>query len=642
MWYNEKEFKNKHIPMATNSPVEQISTLLWSSKEINDSNYPKIQEILASITDAKEREDVKRIIEQATWKAKEDKSKLLASIESPNSLTYSFSSIESWVKDLKWKFILKQYTKIIDGELQTALWESYGTLSAEAKESIKIVVWNSVQSQFSIWWLASAGITVGTKKIQDLFSWFQKFFDTETAWAENPKSTGVKAEVQELIDVARSIIQQQLGNLQWLVQIAKENNLIKNSDFDGVLKNPKILESIIQKGKYSWNGIDIDVWAKKITLASQTLEALSGDQKVYIAKVVKDSAGIGKRLEWYEWMGQKINSFAEKLWFAGELKDMLETLYQIPVIGIFFKIIFWGFFSGSGLEQMFNDLKDIKELDVRSVEAFKIFSLSPLSKDVLWFKPSDKFSKDALKPFFETTKRLSLQPDIGSPNFWPALLTGKDALGKDVAITPGSHMEKLKKVFTEANLWRKDINEDDFIAWLNKLTIPTDSAEDAIKKAVLEAKGFPISVKYSVDEGGKQVEKTFDIGFNDGNSSLMVNGKTYTFWEVKIAWKELKGITDKMSIKKFSFDASGNMNTEVLVEKDNSIVGFLDDKKLAEVGASKRIEGENTFISLPIKKEDFSKLILAIHQNPGKSPIDISQIMKLSNFEIDVSLTTWV
>lgn len=623
--------------MATNSPVEQISTLLWSSKEINDVNYPKIQEILASITNPSERDEVKKIIEQATWTAKEDKSKLLASIESSNTLSYSFASIESWVKDLKGKFILKQYTKIIDGELQTALWENYTALSAEAKESIKIVVWNSVQSQFSVWWMASAGITAGTKKIQDIFSWFQKFFDTET-WTENPKGTGVKAEVQELIDIARSMIQQQLGNLQWLVQIAKDNNLLKSSDFEGVLKNPKILESIVQKGKFAWNGIDIDVWAKKIVLATQSFEALSGDQKVYIAKVVKDSAGIGKRLEWFEWMGQKINSFAEKIWFAEELKGMLETLYQLPVIWIFFKIIFWGFFSGSGLEQMLSDLKDIKELDVRAVESFKIFSLSPLSKDVLWFKPSDKFTKDALKPFFETTSKLSLQPDIGSPNFWPALMTGKDALGKDITIAPGSHMEKLKKVFTEANLWRKDISEDDFIAGLNKLTIPTDSAEDAIKKAILEAKSFPINVKYSIEEGGKQVEKSLDIAFNEGNSSLTVNGKPYTFWEIKISGAAKPWITDKMSIQKFSFDASGSLSTEILIAKDNVALGLLDDKTLAWVWATKRVEWEKTFISLPLKKEDFSKLVLAIHQNPGKSPLDVSQIMKLLTFEIDLSL----
>ena len=484
-------------------------------------------------------------------------------------IPYSLSWIKERVKDKDTKMFLEMFEKQIAGDLWE-LYPNFESLDTGWKETIKLVFWKIIQDQIGFAW----AVNIGTSQFTDFTSWFTEIFweaeeSEDSEWSIITRSMREKfsgehkkavvgeiwaklfEDVEKTIVIIESIIWKEATNLETLFRLTDSMGDEKNAIFE----NPVVLESIMKTGTYKQQGFDINLEEGKVVIWE--VADLPEVQQKYIKELEQQTQWFGKTIEKMKKWANKFDNLLAKLgmeWWLDEVKKML---FWIPIIWIFFKMLFGGFLDKfwdanhlASVERAlalmsnknaWNSIQTLRKYIPTYVEKHED---SALTKIVSTF-PSPDFITG-------TTDFFTLMDNEGvkttDPNFWKQVLTGEWADGKVELIH-----EQVKWV-----LGKTTITEKDIITVLGGIT-----AESLIVEKTTPTDTALIDVSAAAGAGAtagtiaKGIAPKDDAPKDDAPEILQMSYPSYEFQLSRVSWLPAKIIDEKTwrSIDVWSFHA---------------------------------------------------------------------------------------
>lgn len=414
-------------------------------------------------------------------------------IEVQSDISYSIDGlIEHVSEDEKAKAFLELYKSVIANDLSTIYWEDYDTLNPSSKNTIELVFWNIIQSQLGARW----AMNIGQWMLGSLTEWF-----TGLMWEPDESGTGsvltrafegrqemieqiegvpgvtdtLKEDISGMVDIVESLIWKQANNLETLLNVTSDNPQ-RTQIFD----NPLIVEAVLNTGKYSENGFKIDITTSPAEINIWNNEDIATIQAQYMNSLKEDTSNLWGRLDRIKGLKDRADDFLEKVWLSGWMDELMETLYKIPVLGIFFQMIFGDFF------EWFDTVQDLEAIDrilngLGEIEAgisLKILNDSFIPEfatnypnqqaTALWklIAANGRFSAEFYSGLTWQWNFFSIMEEAGitttAPNFWDRVFMNKAQTGSPEALIHS-------KLAAIGLLWNGSITESAIQAALNWL-----------------------------------------------------------------------------------------------------------------------------------------------------------------------------
>lgn len=461
---------------------------------------------------------------------------IIRELESKETLwevEYSLENLEIQIDDPRSKEFLKLYKMVIASDLEWLYGDSFTQLSPTWQETVKLVFWNIIQSQ--IWIQGWVNIMKG--KATSFLSWFTEIFGEQWSWetwtilTEHLRSKWdtfsslkpeLKQDIESTIELVESLIGTQAHNLGKLLEMTSPEQK------EHIFQNPEIVQTLMETGKYSENGYDIDLNTGTIVL--WTDELVEDIQSRYINTLVQETNGIGGNMKKIQEMAEKMDSQLKKLGLDG-LDGIKETLFNIPLIGIFFQMIFGNFFNKfDNIERLASVERLLKWMENEDHRTL----LTNLEKDFIPKFLEDEDNKETplwkvfaslspefygkISPFLEKLDTKNI--DYTNEDFWENILLGK------------WENEKQKEMYTQlsSTLWSESLDEEKLISALNNVSVEeipesTEESEAPVTPSFETATKFPFVFEWET------------VSYDTTTYKINIWGTNYTMkkvWETEV------------------------------------------------------------------------------------------------------------
>lgn len=483
---------------------EKLTALQWDAEITSEElTEVKLSELRQEIQDCSPEgtaecvQVIENAIPRAIGEAKTKLTSLRDSVKENSSSEYSLNAFIEKIEDEKAKKMIELYQMAIGRDLEKLYGAPFTALTPEAKETAKLVFWDILQSQIGI----KGVMSIGKWKMEGIWDMFGSLFgsneegDPETkesvltrhlrseeggiAILKSTVDSAFKEDIEQSIDIVESLIGDEANNMELLLEAT---NTLSESEKKQIYENPLLMREVLQNGRYTANGFDIDLKSKKATVGTE--QDLKAVQSEFITKLSADSQWLGKTMDRMKSMADKTEKLMKDFDIGG-FDEIKETLFNIPIIGIFFKMMFGDFFkqfdvlqNKDALERVINGLWDPEQrISLKSLEADFIPDFikdedskdTPLGKLLREKSLSSDFYR-SVDPFFATLKTKGVR--YGEKDFWKKILTGKSAEGNEKTI-----YESLK-----STLGKDDLSEESLIEALNGISAESLTQETEIPK----------------------------------------------------------------------------------------------------------------------------------------------------------------
>lgn len=521
-------------------------------------------------------------IGRAQWDAATGLQGLRDNIEVQSATEYSIDGlIEHVSDDQKAKAFLELYKSVIVNDLATIYGEKYNLLSDTAKNTIQLVFWNVIQSQLGFkgamnaWQGMLGSLTEGftgllweteqeatgsilTESLRAKWDFFWKLEETPwiPAWFSD--------DVSGVIDIVESLIWKEADNLNDLLEATATMSV---PDKERIFENPLIVQAVMKDGKYTDHNFNIDITTSPINIVLGDTQNREEIQSTFLTEMKEDTSKLGGRIDRLRNLKEKADDFLWKFGMEGWLDGLFESLYKIPVLGVFFKMIFGDFFDKfDSLQSVESVTRVIEALENRETRA----SLAAL-QDTFLPKFSENYSdknETALGKLFAKNPPLSdnfyssLSDDnkffsileeakisFGNSDFWDQVFMGKwttpqtsiihnkllslrilenGEVTEQQIITALNSLSVEELIIAESTDGNTAGNEWDTEAIIPDGTIPPVSATEVIPTTtslsdqITALNSFPATLTL---ESGDKIEVS---AFDATNSSITLNEKTFT------------------------------------------------------------------------------------------------------------------
>lgn len=439
------------------------------------------------------------IILKANDDAKEELNRLKSSIETCEPQEFSLDSLSNQIEDERAQKMLEAYEFSIANDLESLYGDAYKNLDEPAKESIKLVFWDILQSQL---WVRGL-VNVGVWKITSLTEWITQLFGQtdeqwqgsiltaylesrssmlEEMWAgSNFISDEMIEDIRKAAGIIESLIWKQADNLKTLFTLTSSKNLTKEQE-NQIFANPEVLREILDTGKINRDGIQVDLteWTCSVN-SSIDLEQI---QTAFMTELATDSNKVGSFMDRIASQVDRFDSFFKGLWMDEWLDGFKKMMSEIPVVWFLFKLIFWNAlgwdFNAESFQRAIDSISDLSKVPaLTNLNNFMADFLkdNDNANSPLWRIFWDDFDEDFLSnndAFFDSMKENDISPS--NRGFWKKILTGEWAEGKEAFIY-NNHVKPV--------LERSTPTKENLISALNSIRdipepadAPADGTED--------------------------------------------------------------------------------------------------------------------------------------------------------------------
>lgn len=170
-------------------------------------------------------------------------------------------------------------------------------------------------------------------------------------------------------------------NMKSLLELGKEQWVEDSHDFKNLLAHPQILQSILETWTYSGNGINVDLENKNINLGSISRESIETAGQQIMQDIVTNTNSLSGKVDGILAKTDKFVAIFEKLWINPT--EFKEALFNLPVIGFIFKILFGDFLDT--IEWRMSTLNEAPEIK-KAMETLGKYIEDPENKDKLPFE----------------------------------------------------------------------------------------------------------------------------------------------------------------------------------------------------------------------------------------------------------------
>lgn len=411
--------------------------------------------------------------------------------------SYSTEALSNSMENENSRNLLRLYDRLIAQDLVDLYGNSFETLTNTGKETVKLVLWQAVQSKMSVRWVFNTGassITSMFSEFTGIFSWTDA--SNASQWVlkreldenleELKQIPGISAdvikEIEATIGILSSVIWWEADKLWRLFEISSN---IDREEKSKIFENPQILSAILKDGTYTDSdgyNIDLEKWIIEVW----TAQDLTTIQAEFMVEIQWWTAWLWNAIERMQWMWERFPF----------LKDLIMNFSETSFIGIFIKAIFWWLFDRfNGVVDTVDFQSALRGIEDRaqrnSINKLTSFlwdyaqeentdNPALLNLATIWL--SDNFILNSTD-FFETLKASDV--DFSAKDFWKNILTWESGTSQEQEI-----YSQIRSILESSNL-----NEDVFTQALNWVSISlvideehediTDWAEDTAASATL-------------------------------------------------------------------------------------------------------------------------------------------------------------
>lgn len=476
-------------------------------------------------------------------------------------------------------------------------------IGADIEKNISVIIWNKIIKD--VWlssWLSSWFKTVFDKlneyykKIKDLnvkdnvedlkkdfsfwklSSFMDSFSGLSSDWDKSKEKwkitindwwkaqeIEVPNEIVKLVEILNETVKWYFANLSWLLKLADEKKLKDDPKFKNLMKNPLILDELLDKWVYQkdWFNIDIKTWILELWEVDEN--TLKSVQNEFMAIAVKNTNNIWKTVdklkENYTWF----TKILQKFWVSKDsLEKMKQALYSIPIIWFLFKILFWDFLDWISANIDSHEIDDsIKNSMIKFQELMKdndFNSKFPFKNEKQFVDKDNRKDTENITKFLGNIKNqekaLNQWKDveksiISDENFWENIFSKEDVKWENELYKV--IRKKIKTIKTEKN----DIPQpqEEFFIKLSKIEFseipstwgvnPTEvNPEQDIKNLPLEDQLKKIT----------WLPAKINIEWNEITVDISPDWKNIIFWGDKYSISLIDNIMKKERFEKISFN----------------------------------------------------------------------------------------
>ncbi len=106
-----------------------------------------------------------------------------------------------------------------------------------------------------------------------------------------------------------------------------------------------VLTTIMETWVYKDGEVSIDITNNTLEIGELKPEEISQIQSEFFSGLQVTSGNMGKTLESLRQKASKAEWFLKQFWMEGGIDEIKATLFSIPIVGVFFKMILWDFFK---------------------------------------------------------------------------------------------------------------------------------------------------------------------------------------------------------------------------------------------------------------------------------------------------------
>lgn len=496
-------------------------------------------------------------------------SRLLESLEKPEVAGYSLDALQVSIQDEKAKKFLEMYTFVIAKDLETIYGVDYSTLSESGKETVKLVFWDTILAQMSL----KGATNVAIWKISSMTDMVTSLFGNETEASESVLTANLKSkqgslstgspelatDIENSIALVESLLGKQANNLKALFDLTATLHPEQKSQ---IFENPKIIKAVMETGEYKDDNFNISLKDNTLEVGELPPEDISAIQTEFFSWLQATSGNMGKTLESLRQKASKAEWFLKQFWMEGEIDEIKASLFSIPIIGVFFKMILWDFFKEFDIA---DKLASVSSLVDKLPSSPEKTSLGHLGRFIESYKKDETISETPLKKFLTEngsfwsdfftkvpeflTKAKDKWVKIDDAAFWEKVLTGKNAGGAELQIYTALKGTLEAPDFSEESLQKAllGLPPETFTLQDTAQTLATAPVTGwSFEAQVLALTGLPATLTLETGE-------VFEIGvFDSATGRISINGRTFEFSNVLIA-----GVASPMKMKNIIFEATG-------------------------------------------------------------------------------------
>lgn len=484
---------------------------------IQQSEVQEIKTIYASLNPEEKEQAKKKIKDQIdsekntlSIEAKESLATLIwdintnKEINQPNGIENQIENIASIsMEDVKAWNTSEVFKKVFDAnifDIYLWMWDRLTEYKWDAFKNISVVLWNRLLNKASSQWLLS----ILWEKMQKLLSFMDESKDKgdiitnikDEFFTENvdTKTENKWTDEQELMKVIDNILKDEFVMLKKLSESSKTfSTNEEKKQFKDLTKNPIIMEKVISTWVYednsTWLKINLNSWVFDLKIWTSLLANDDAKQK-FLKETIDITNSIWEKADWLKNWFWWFMWIAEKLWFTmDDVKWIVDDLSEIPIIGIFFKMLFKFFTWDLWIEQVQNQvdqtkIEDPKKVSIKNFLSFQSkednkkyfpdnFSLTNENdfSDFNWFYDRIDQSIKEDKNLTEEQKKNTTNDIVKSTDFWEKIYTWK-------SIVVWSIEEEIYKKLKEINEHNPKYDKKDYLEKINNIDLSNYKKEN--------------------------------------------------------------------------------------------------------------------------------------------------------------------
>lgn len=380
----------------------------------------------------------------------------------------------------------------------------------------------------------------------------------------------VPNEIVKLVEILNETVKWYFANLSWLLKLADEKKLKDDPKFKNLMKNPLILDELLDKWVYQkdWFNIDIKTWILELWEVDEN--TLKSVQNEFMAIAVKNTNNIWKTVdklkENYTWF----TKILQKFWVSKDsLEKMKQALYSIPIIWFLFKILFWDFLDWISANIDSHEIDDsIKNSMIKFQELMKdndFNSKFPFKNEKQFVDKDNRKDTENITKFLGNIKNqekaLNQWKDveksiISDENFWENIFSKEDVKWENELYKV--IRKKIKAIKTEKN----DIPQpqEEFFIKLSKIEfseIPSTWGVNPTEVNPTEVNPEQDIKNLPLEDQLKKITwlpAKINIEWNEITVDISPDWKNIIFWGDKYSISLIDNIMKKERFEKISFN----------------------------------------------------------------------------------------